>query len=190
MTLVPRVRAIAGSLDPTLRLSEFQRVDQVTSSRLWILGVWIRMTLGMTAVALLLSLAGIYAVMSFTVARRTREIGVRVALGARRRRVLTAIFRRPLTQVGLGVAAGAALIALGALGLSRTYQFQGLAERTLGRPGRAARGLRGVHAGGVPARLRRPDAARARVEPAWRAGGVADRLAAAAATSPRPRTAG
>ena len=64
----------------------------------------------LTAVALLLSLAGIYAVLSFTVARRTREIGVRVALGASRRRVLTAIFRRPLTQVGLGVAAGATLI--------------------------------------------------------------------------------
>jgi predicted permease len=125
MTLVPRVRAIAGSLDPTLRLSEFQRVDQVTSPRLWILGTWIRMTLGMTAVALLLSLAGIYAVMSFTVARRTREIGVRVALGAQRRRVLTAIFRRPLTQVGLGVAAGATLIALGALALSRTSQLAG-----------------------------------------------------------------
>jgi putative ABC transport system permease protein len=78
----------------------------------------------MTAVALLLSLAGIYAVLSFTVARRTREIGVRVALGANPRRVLTAIFRRPLTQVGLGIAAGAALIALGAVGLSHTYQFQ------------------------------------------------------------------
>ena len=62
--------------------------------------------------------------LSFTVARRTREIGVRVALGANRRGVLTAIFRRPLTQVGLGIAAGAALIALGAVGLSHTYQFQ------------------------------------------------------------------
>jgi putative ABC transport system permease protein len=65
----------------------------------------------MTAIALLLSLAGIYAVLSFIVARRTREIGVRVALGASRPRVVGAIFRRPLTQVGLGILAGAALIA-------------------------------------------------------------------------------
>jgi predicted permease len=120
MALVPRVRTLAATVDPTLRLSEFQRVDQVTSPLLWILGMWIRMTLVMTAVALLLSLAGIYAVLSFVVARRTREIGVRVALGASRPRVLTAIFRRPLTQVGLGVAAGATLIAVGAVALART----------------------------------------------------------------------
>ena len=49
--------------------------------------------------------------LSFIVARRTREIGVRVALGASPLRVLGAIFRRPLTQVGLGVLAGGALIA-------------------------------------------------------------------------------
>jgi ABC-type antimicrobial peptide transport system permease subunit len=79
----------------------------------------------LTAVALLLSLAGIYAVLSFTVARRTREIGVRVALGANRHRVLSAVFRRPLTQVGFGVAGGATLIAVGAVVLSRTTQFKG-----------------------------------------------------------------
>ena len=124
MALVPRVRAIAGKLDPTLRLSEFQRVDQVADDLVWILGMWLRMTLMMTAVALLLSLAGIYAVLSFIVARRTREIGVRVALGASRRGVITAIFRRPLTQVGFGIAGGATLIALGILGLSRTTQFE------------------------------------------------------------------
>jgi putative ABC transport system permease protein len=123
LALVPRVRAVAGTLDPTLRLSEFQRLDRVTDDILWILGMWLRTTLVMTAVALLLSLAGIYAVLSFTVARRTREIGVRVALGANPRRVLAAVFRRPLTQVGLGIAAGATLIALGALALSRTEQF-------------------------------------------------------------------
>jgi putative ABC transport system permease protein len=57
-------------------------------------------------------------VLSFTVARRTREIGVRVALGASRRRVVTAIFRRPLTQVGLGVVVGTILIAAGAMAAS------------------------------------------------------------------------
>jgi predicted permease len=124
MAFVPRVRAVAAKLDPTLRLSDFQRMDHVASDLLWILGMWLRTTLVMTAVALLLSLAGIYAVLSFTVARRTREIGVRVALGASRRLVLTAIFRRPLTQVGLGIAGGAILIVVGALALARTTQFQ------------------------------------------------------------------
>ncbi len=123
MAMVPRVRAIAGTVDPTLLLSEFQRMDQVASDYLWMLGMLLRMTLGVTGVALLLSLASIYAVLSFTVARRTREIGVRVALGASRRRVLAAIFRRPLTQVCLGVAAGTILIAVGEVALSRTTQF-------------------------------------------------------------------
>jgi putative ABC transport system permease protein len=124
LALLPRVRAVAGALDPTLRLAEIQRMDQVADDLLWTVGLFLRGTLGMTAVALLLSLAGIYAVLSFTVSRRTREIGVRVALGASQRGVLVAIFRRPLTQVGLGIAAGAALIGFGAVGLSHTYQFQ------------------------------------------------------------------
>ena len=107
----PRLREIVTAVDPTLRLSEFQRVDEVTKDILWIVTLWLRVSLVMTAVALVLSLSGIYAVLSFTVARRTREIGIRVALGANRARVITAIFRRPLIQVGLGLLAGATLIA-------------------------------------------------------------------------------
>ena len=61
---------------------------------------------------MLLSMAGIYAVTSFTVTRRTREIGIRVALGASRRRVVAAVFARPLAQVGLGVVAGGVLTAM------------------------------------------------------------------------------
>jgi putative ABC transport system permease protein len=123
MAVVPRLRAVAGTVDPTLRLAELQPMDEVASDLVWILGMWLRITLGMTAVALLLSLAGIYAVLSFAVARRTREIGVRVALGAHRRRVLVAIFRRPLAQVGLGIVAGAILVGLGRMAAARTTQF-------------------------------------------------------------------
>ena len=119
LSLAPRVRSVAMTVDPTLRLSEFQRLDKVADDLLWFLGLWLRVTAGLTAVALLLSLAGIYAVLSFTVARRTREIGVRVALGANRRSVVTAIFRRPLTQVGVGVATGGVIIGVLALGVSK-----------------------------------------------------------------------
>ena len=61
-------------------------------------------------VALTLSLAGIYAVMAFTVSRRTREIGIRIALGADRRRIVAAVFRRPLVQVSLGIVGGALFV--------------------------------------------------------------------------------
>ena len=118
LSLAPRLRAAAMAVDPSLQLSQLQRVDQVTSDVLWILGVWIKVTLVLMGIALLLALAGIYSVLSFTVARRTREIGVRVALGASPRRVVAAVFRRPLIQVGLGVAAGGIVIALAALAVT------------------------------------------------------------------------
>jgi putative ABC transport system permease protein len=113
MALVPQVRKTAAALDPTLLLEDFQRLDQALEGAVWLIGLWLRVSIVMTGVAVLLSLAGIYAVMSFIVARRTREIGVRVALGARPVSVVGAIFRRPLVQVGLGILVGAALVAAG-----------------------------------------------------------------------------
>ena len=59
--------------------------------------------------ALLLSLAGIYALMSFTVTRRTREIGVRVALGAGRRQVLATVLGRAALHTLAGALLGALL---------------------------------------------------------------------------------
>jgi ABC-type antimicrobial peptide transport system permease subunit len=98
------------AVDPMLRLGEIQRLDEVADDILWILRLWLRITAVLTGIALLLSLAGIYAVLSFAVTRRTREIGVRVALGASNRAVMTAIFRRPVTQVAAGVAVGTLLV--------------------------------------------------------------------------------
>src|SRR5688572_23901903 len=106
LALAPRIRTLSMAVDPTLRLAEIQRLDEVADPILWVLRLWLRMTAALTGIAVLLSLAGIYAVLSFAVARRTREIGVRVALGASNRAVIAAIFRRPLTQVAAGVAVG------------------------------------------------------------------------------------
>ncbi len=131
LTVAPRIRQLATSVDPSLRIEEMTRLDKVITPLLWFLGLWMRITIGLTAVALLLSLAGIYAVLSYTVARRTREIGVRVALGASARLVITSIFRKPLTQVVLGVVAGTILIALAAIGLQQTQEFAGMKGRGL-----------------------------------------------------------
>jgi predicted permease len=118
MSLSQRVREITIAVDPTLRLTDLQRVDKVSDPLVWIIKLWLRITGLLTAIALLLSLAGIYAVLSFTVARRTREIGVRVALGASRRRLVVSIFRKPLIHVTQGVLAGGMLIVTFALLLS------------------------------------------------------------------------
>ena len=108
-----------------IRIPQITRLDQVTTPLLWLLGLWTKIIIGLTAVALVLSLAGIYAVLSYTVARRTREIGVRVALGASARRVITSVFKRPLTQVTLGVIAGIVLIVLAATAAGKSTQFRG-----------------------------------------------------------------
>jgi hypothetical protein len=124
LAIAPRVRELATAVDPALGVEQMTRLDQVTTPLLWFLGLWMRIIIGLTAVALLLSLAGIYAVLSYIVARRTREIGVRVALGASARRVITSIFKRPLTQVTLGVIAGIVLISVAAIAIQHTSQFR------------------------------------------------------------------
>jgi predicted permease len=131
LALASRVRELATSVDPSLRIEELTRLDRVGDPYLWFFGLWLRITSVLTGVALLLSLAGIYAVLAYTVARRTREIGVRIALGASARSVVTSIFRKPLTQVVLGVVAGTVLIALAAIGIQHTTEFSAVEPRGL-----------------------------------------------------------
>ncbi len=105
-SFAPRLRTIAAAVGPTLRLDEIQRLDQVHYDELRFYAFWFTVTVLVSSIALLLSTAGIYAVMSFTVSQRTREIGIRVALGSDQRRVVASILSRPVVQVGLGVVAG------------------------------------------------------------------------------------
>jgi putative ABC transport system permease protein len=131
LAIAPRLRDLATAVDPALRVDAMTRLDQMVTPLLWFLSLWMRIIIGLTAVALLLSLAGIYAVLSYTVARRTREIGVRMALGASARRVISSIFKRPLTQVTLGVVAGTLLIAAAAIAMQETQEFAGMKGRGL-----------------------------------------------------------
>lgn len=113
-----RVRAVATAVDPTLRLHEVQSLVQATREPRDFYAFWTTILLAVCGFALLLSLGGIYAVMSYTVAQRTREIGIRVALGSSRARVVWAVFRRPLRQVALGLVSGFVLLAVMVTALS------------------------------------------------------------------------
>ncbi len=107
-TFARRLGEITTGIDPTLRLQETVTLAEVyrrnaASARMGALA------LGVVILSvLLLSSAGIYALMSFTVARRRREIGIRSALGAHPRRLLGGIFSRVFAQISVGVALGAA----------------------------------------------------------------------------------
>ena len=127
MVRAPWLPGTAGRYTPASRwgIAALDMPSSFTTPTLWILRLWTKVIIGLTAVALVLSLAGIYAVLSYIVARRTREIGVRVALGASARRVITSVFRRPLTQVTFGVIAGIVLIVLAATAAGKSTQFRG-----------------------------------------------------------------
>ena len=113
-----RLRTLATAVDPSLRLHEIRRLDRVSESRWRESEFLYRLLGGVSLVALVLSLTGIYSVLSFTVSRRTREIGVRVALGSGPGSVVASIFRRPVTHVLVGIAAGSVLVCLLSWGLT------------------------------------------------------------------------
>ena len=101
-----RLRFIARDVEPTLQISEIARFDQVAAAGARTMTLLFWLFLALAAVVVLLSLTGIYAVLSFIASQGTREVGIRVALGGRPRHVIAVLFRRPLMQIGLGILIG------------------------------------------------------------------------------------
>jgi putative ABC transport system permease protein len=102
-----RLRELAQATDPALRVIDPKPLPLLVDPDLAGMSYGFRLLLGLTGVTLMLSLAGVYAVTAFAVARRTREIGVRVALGAQPLHILTTVLKRPFVQVALGIGVGA-----------------------------------------------------------------------------------
>lgn len=107
--VVGRLRAIGAEVNAAVPLRDVMLLTEFydRNRALWRFMAW-SLTL-ITASVLLLSAAGIYALMSFTVARRTREIGIRTALGGDPRRILAGIFGRVVRQIAIGLIIGAVL---------------------------------------------------------------------------------
>lgn len=113
-SFAPRLRILATEAAPTLQLLDVRPVSEAAWDRdlAHVALFWLMMAAG--GMAVLLATAGIHAIMAFGVSRRTREIGVRVALGAGRIQVASAVGSRSLRQIAIGVVTGG-LIAQGIL---------------------------------------------------------------------------
>jgi predicted permease len=118
--LIPILRAKVRDFDPNLpiyamRTTEVQINNSLSTER---------MIASLSAVfgflATLLAVIGLYGVMAYTVAQRTREVGIRMALGAARGNVIWMVMREVLFLVAIGVAAGV----IAALALTRVVQSQ------------------------------------------------------------------
>jgi len=98
---------ILAAVDPALRMNEVRASFQAESEDALAVRLVTIALSSILATVLLFSAAGVYALMSLTVAQRRREIGIRTALGASQMRVLRSVFSRVAAQVGTGVVLGA-----------------------------------------------------------------------------------
>ena len=87
-------------------------MDEAIAKNVWHVRVFGGLFMAFGIAALLLAAIGLYAVMAFSVSRRAREVGIRIALGARTAHVLVLVFRTGLIQLGVGMTLGLGLAAL------------------------------------------------------------------------------
>jgi hypothetical protein len=115
--LGPEVERVVRELDPTLPLYDVRTLTDHVDKNLFLRRIPARMFVVLGPLMLVLAAIGIYAVVSYSVSRRTTEIGVRLALGATVRRVVSQIVVDTLRVVGAGALAGWLLMFLVALHL-------------------------------------------------------------------------
>src|SRR5262245_52839278 len=113
--LVPAVRRAIQSLDQTILVTGVQTLNDAFRPVLFLYRLFGLLVGGCGLLAILLSVIGIYGLVAYAVSRRTREIGIRMALGADKKKILRLIMRQGMILVGYGLSAGLLL----ALALTR-----------------------------------------------------------------------
>jgi putative ABC transport system permease protein len=111
MQITPQVREAIASLNPDLPIYWVYSMEEALARPQWFIRVFGTMFMIFGFIALFLAGIGLYAVMAFSVSRRTREVGIRMALGAKGSDVVRLIFRQGMIQIGAGLVAGLGLAA-------------------------------------------------------------------------------
>lgn len=120
-SLVPQLREAVAGVDPNLPIYNVRTMDEVIAEETWFFGVFGTLFSVVGAVALFMASVGLYGVMSFSVANRTQEVGIRMALGAQRSSVLKMIVKQGLVQIGIGLVLGTGLGLAMTRGMEQLY---------------------------------------------------------------------
>ena len=107
-SIVPQIRRTVASLDPNLPIAQLKTMQAQLEENIFVERLLMRMTLSFAALATLLAAIGLYGVLAYNVARRTREIGIRMAIGATAGDVRKMVMGEVAVMLGIGMALGLA----------------------------------------------------------------------------------
>jgi predicted permease len=103
---LPAARAVLRDMDPALAVTDNERIEDVLAQELAATRFYLTLIGTFSVLALVLAAVGLYGVVAYSVSRRTREIGIRIALGARSSEVVAMTVRQGVGPALLGIAAG------------------------------------------------------------------------------------
>ncbi len=131
--LVAAARETVTEMNPNLPLYQIGTMQEKVAESLWLRHAYSYLFGSFAVLALILALGGIYGVVSYVVSRRTHEIGIRIALGARTGHVVRMVLRRGMLLAAMGVAGGLGLAFLGAQALGKLlFEVESLDPATYG----------------------------------------------------------